>query len=254
MDGAAAQLPDILAMRTIDRIRLPRSVMQAGFHLRSYWILLHALLGGPSHPLVTEFYQFIAEYQHNEAEMESLSITPTYSTQIICWVQLRMSGWFNHQLLTPGLVPAPDLCTLFDKIRHREPWQPVIPAPYLPRAPPQATPGRAPAPAPAQPQGPRAPPTAARPPAAPDAARRERVANPTVLPAYQQFRDSAVTLGDVQDRSRAANDAIPHNRDGVEYCMSYHCLGFCWSNCTRAADHRAHQDDAETAALSATAC
>jgi hypothetical protein len=84
---------------------------------------------------------------------------------------------------------------------------------------------------------------------APDAARRERVANPTVLPAYQQFWDSAVTLGDVRDRARAANDATPHNRDGVEHCMSYHCLGFCWSNCTRVNDHWA-QDAAKTTALS----
>jgi hypothetical protein len=92
MDGAATQLPDILAMRTIDRIRLPRSVMQAGFHLRSYRIFLHALLGGPGHPLVAEFDQFIHKYQQNEAEMENLSVTPMYPTHILRWVQLWMSG------------------------------------------------------------------------------------------------------------------------------------------------------------------
>jgi hypothetical protein len=249
MDGAAAQLPDIMAMRSMDRIRLPRSVMQAGFHLRSFRILLHSLLGGPSHPLVAEFDQFIHEYQQNEAELESLSVTPLYPTQILRWVQLRVSGWFNQQLLTPGLIPAPDLCALFDKVRHREPWQPTIPPRYLPRAPPPAAQARAPTHTPAPTPGLRAPPPAARPPAAPDAARRERVANPTVLPAYQQFRDSAVTLSDVWDRARAADDDIPHNREGVEHCMSFHCLGFCWSNCTRVNDHRV-QDAAETAALS----
>jgi hypothetical protein len=138
MDGPAVQLPDIMAMRSMDRIRLPRSVMQAGFHLRSFRVLLHALLGGPSHPLVPELDQFIHEYQQNEAKMESLSLTPLYPTQILRWVQLQVSGWFNQQLLTPGIIPAPSLCALFDKVRHREPWQPSIPPRYLPRAPPPA--------------------------------------------------------------------------------------------------------------------
>jgi hypothetical protein len=45
----------------------------------------------------------------------------------------------------------------------------------------------------------------------------------------------------VRDRAREANRGVPNNDDHVEFCLSYHVLGFCWENCGRTQDHRSHR-------------
>jgi hypothetical protein len=36
------------------------------------------------------------------------------------------------------------------------------------------------------------------------------------------------------------HDQPPHNDNGVRMCLSYHVTAFCYTNCTRIADHRKH--------------
>ena len=83
---------------------------------------------------------------------------------------------------------------------------------------------------------------------APAASSRTCVTNNNYDPAMQSYKDSGVNLATAQDHAKQASDSIPANSQGTEMCLSYHVLGFCWSNCSRVQDHRKHTS-AETKQL-----
>jgi hypothetical protein len=53
----------------------------------------------------------------------------------------------------------------------------------------------------------------------------------------------------VRDKAKEANKPVPKNDNNTEFCLSYHVLGFCWENCGRKEDHRAHQATERTKVL-----
>lgn len=65
--------------------------------------------------------------------------------------------------------------------------------------------------------------------------------------AFDHFRLMNLSLRTVCDTARANSVAVPHNSAGVEQCLSWHVLGFCWTNCAHQTDHRVHTEaeDAE---------
>ena len=170
-----------------------------------------------------------------------------FCMQLVRWHQIRISNWFNHQINSPVSLQPPDHLALLEHIRNRDrSWEPLIPQSYVPTAgsaapspvPAPAAGGRGPSPGvpAAAPRSPAAPTSAPRGSAA--ATPRHRVNNTTYNPVYQQFRDHTMSLTAVRAHALAANDPVPVNDDGVETCLCYHVLGFCWSNCTRLADHQ----------------
>ena len=214
--GTAAQLSDLQRLQQAHKVRLPRSILQVGHQFKSFGILLRVLLG-EYHTLVTVYSEFVGQYDAMQTHLEPHATTYEYPAQIVRWVQLRISNWFNRQSLTPARVPPPSLMLLFDHIENEEPWKPQVPgSPTVPTASTAPNPGA---------------PTRER------EGDRTRVANNNYDATFQPFKDGTVTLGQARERARTANSPIPTNRHGTEMCLSYHVLGFCWSNCTRAQDH-----------------
>ena len=235
MAGATAQLQDLAALQAAHKVRLPRTILQTGHQIKSFGLLLRALLG-TQHALAQEYNRFVLMFDMRQARLETYATTFEYPAQIIRWLQLRISNWFNNQQLSPAQIPPPSLTALFDLIENEEPWKPAIPG--LPNQVPAAQPSAA-------------PPAAGdiRPPAPTTAASsRTRVANNDYDPAMQSYKDSGVNLGTARDHAKQASDPIPTNSQGTEMCLSYHVLGFCWSNCSRVQDHRKH-GSAETKQL-----
>ena len=215
--GTAAQLSNLQRLQQVHKVKLPRSILQVGHQLKSFGILLRVLLG-EYHNLVTAYAEFVNQFDAIQTHLEPHATTYEYPSQLVRWVQLRISNWFNRQSLTPARVPAPKLLLLFDHIENEEPWKPNVPGMSAPPA--QVT---------------------TYPPGAPTTREREgdrtRVANNEYDATFQPYKDGTITLGQAREKARAANSPIPTNRHGTEMCLSYHVLGFCWSNCTRAQDH-----------------
>ena len=48
-------------------------------------------------------------------------------------------------------------------------------------------------------------------------------------------------LKDVRTATATAGKQVPRNNNNTEFCLCFHIMGFCWSNCNRKEDHRKHQ-------------
>lgn len=207
------------------------------YHAGQAFRVLMCMILGTVHSHSVRFGDFMYHLGRMLPELEALAMRRAHTPmRILRFVQLRFSNWLNLQLVSQQRVPEPDYHSLLDRIRNQEAgWEPQLPSRYL------AT-GQPPAPAP-----PTAPPAAPAPragnnPAAGDAATpaRTRVSNTKYdSAAYQQFRDKNVPLMQALKHARDASDDVPKNDQGVETCLSYHVMGFCWSNCSRIADHKA---------------
>ena len=68
--------------------------------------------------------------------------------------------------------------------------------------------------------------------------RGERCNNPDYQEGFLRFKELGLPVKEVQDKAKAVGKTLPVNRQGVKMCLSYHVLGFCWSNCGKAADHQ----------------
>ena len=211
--GTAAQLSDLTKLQSAHKVRLPKSILQAGHQLNSFGILLRAILG-PAHSFYLAYNEFVTQFNSQQTLLEIQTTSFEYPAQIVRWVQLRVSNWFNRQQLTPARVPPPRFMELFECIENEEHWKPRLPGTST------TNPGAGP-PRPAAP-----PPT------------RTRISNDGYDVAYQAYKDGNITMAQARDHARTNNAPIPKNAQGTEMCLSYHVLGFCWSNCARAADHQ----------------
>ena len=78
-------------------------------------------------------------------------------------------------------------------------------------------------------------------PSAGTGAGRERVTSSNYLGGdFATFKNSGLSMRVIREAAIAANKPVPTNNKGTEMCLSCHVLGFCWNNCHRAEDHRAH--------------
>jgi hypothetical protein len=241
-DGASATLQDIMALKNLARISPPATVLQMYHTGQSFRVLLSMILG-TAHPHATKFGDFLYHLGRMLPELEALAMRRAHTPlRIVRYIQLRFSNWMNQQLNSQQPVPEPNYHELLDRIRNQEAgWEPQIPYRYLPTGQPgNPTPsptggqpsGAAPAPSPAP--GPPAAPTGQ-----PQTGARTRVSNTKYDgAAYQQYRDKNMPLAQVRTHAKDASDPIPKNDQGTEVCLSYHVMGFCWSNCSRIGDHR----------------
>ena len=225
MLGATAQLTDLAVLQAAHKVHLPCSILQATHQFRVFRILLQSILGA-EHPLTTEYTRFVQEFEVQQTTIEQQADTIQYPAQLVRWVQLRVSNWFNRQYTNPARVLAPNLTELFDHIENEVPWKPSIPG-HIDSVP---------------------LPSSVTPTAASTISQltsttkpeRTRVPNPHYHSELQQFKDSGISLGKARENAKLKHITIPRNDKGMEVCLSYHVLSFCWETCARAEDHREH--------------
>ena len=251
VSGTGAGLQDIFKIKESEKISLPTSILQATYSLKSFKVLLHALLGD-LHPLVRGYHQFICSWDSHLMELEAEGSTDLLApAKLVRWVQIRVSLWFQRQYRTSESVPSPNFIELFDLIQEMREWKPPIPQRYL-----ASSPGSYSAAASASASAA----TLASASASASAAsatkgnqsastgsgtaaggRRERITAESYLESeFAEFKNSGLSMRAVRDAAIAAEKPVPINSKGTEMCLSYHVLGFCWNNCHRAEDHRAH--------------
>lgn len=248
-EGASASLDDLFTLRQFNKINPPISLLQTQHCLYSFRILLEAILG-PAHKHCLALNDFIYEFVQALPELESHSLRKSYfCIRLVRYIQIRFSTWINLQWNSPAEIPVPQYDTVLMQIRYQETaWEPLIPRRYLPAAAPRpATPsaaGGAPAPAPAPSPG------------APLPGRtRERVENPRYDSAYQTYQDRRVALGTIRANATQSGTPLPTNAQGIEICLCWHVLGYCWSNCSRLGDHRTQSATEKAATVTfLTAC
>jgi hypothetical protein len=57
---------------------------------------------------------------------------------------------------------------------------------------------------------------------------------------FQPFKDLHLSLGTIRTKAKEKGHEVPKNDQDTEMCLCYHVMGFCWDNCKRQLDHRAH--------------
>jgi hypothetical protein len=241
-EGTGASTLDFKVLRDAEKIGIPYSMMEVTHCFKSFRVLLHTLLG-TLHPLVLEWDTFVSMWTGREARLNEKLDMHQY-VLVLRWLQIRFSNWFTDQHREPVQVAVPDLQILITKILYEEQWETPLPAQYQ-----AIVPGLPAYPAPATiptlgivPQVPLVP-------LIPTGGRGERVTNNQFDPAFMPFRQLGLSLSTVRDKARAANKPVPKNANNTEFCLSYHISGFCWTNCSRAEDHRAHQAPDRTKVL-----
>ena len=245
VSGTGAGLQDIFKIKESEKISLPTSILQATYSLKSFKVLLHTLLGD-HHSLVQSYHQFICRWDGHLMELEAEGIDPLAPAKLVRWVQIRVTLWFQRQYRTSESLPPPNFLDLFDFIQEMREWKPPLPQRYL--ASPsvssysassvavvnsKASSGATGA------QG--AALTGGGVPSTGTGAGRERVTSSNYLEGdFATFKNSGLSMRVIREAAIAANKPVPTNNKGTEMCLSYHVLGFCWNNCHRAEDHRAH--------------
>ena len=253
-EGASARLDDIFALRQFTKMNPPASLLQTQHCFYSFRILLEGMLGA-GHKHCIALNEFIYEFVQALPELEVHSLKKSYfSMRLVRYVQIRFSTWINLQWNSAAEVPIPPYETVLMQIRYQETsWEPIIPRRYLP-APtnpgPPTAPGLPPAAPPAPPAG------APAPTPAPAGSTRQRVQNTHFDPAYQLYQDRRISLATIRANANQSGTNLPTNAQGVEVCLCWHVLGYCWSNCSRLVDHRAQsaQEKAATLAFLKVCC
>jgi hypothetical protein len=250
--GVGASLSDLAQIRAAEKVGIPTTTIQVLYSFKSFKIMLHTLL--PSdHMLTKEYDAFLRSMLRQEAYLDRLMVNPANGGMIICWVQIWVSNWFQDQMNNTSHLPPSDLCRLVTLIHNDEPWATALPPQYIIRTPAPSTLFASPHPPPGamaspglpflplpggtSPPGPRAPP--GQPGQNPGSGRGERCLNVQYDTQFSPFKDLALPVKDIWDKARAAGKPVPSNATGMEFCLSYHVLGFCWSNCSKSADHAA---------------
>ena len=228
-EGASTSLQDILALRAIAKVAPPMTLLQTQHTLHAYRILLHTMLGA-EHNHVLAFADFLHQLVQAFPEFEARSLQKAYfCMRLVRYVQIRASNWFNLQVNSTVAIPPPEYSDMIARIRNQDmSWEPLIPRRYLPPSPPTKPPGtKNPAP-----EGGTTPQKEA------SNNQRERILNKEYDKTYQPFKDKGFSLQQVRAHGRTENDPVPPNDDGVEMCICFHVLGYCWTNCKRLGDHR----------------
>ena len=179
-------------------------------------------------------------------ELEAEGIDPLAPAKLVRWVQIRVTLWFQRQYRTSESLPPPSFLDLFDLIQEMREWKPPIPQRYLACLPVSSTTASSGTLAPEGKasvgnQSSVATPSGAFTSGANAGGRREGITAASYLESeFSQFKDSGLSMRAVREAVIAADKPVPINNKGTEMCLSYHILGFCWNNCDRAEDHRAH--------------
>jgi hypothetical protein len=251
-EGTGASVLDFHLLRETEKVGVPYTMSEVTYCFKSFRVLAHTILG-PHHPMTQQWDNFVQMWVAREARLsENLEIHQF--VLVLRWLQLRMSAWFTDQHRDPVHVNVPEFTKLITKIVYGEAWEPKLPPKYqsitpargggpptnsgTPATAPRRTPAAtAPAPAPAAAQGPA------------QAARGARVPNNAADAAFSPFRLLGLALATVRDKAKEASKPVPQNDSNTDFCLSYHVLGFCWENCGRKEDHRAHQATERTKLL-----
>lgn len=236
LQGAGAQLEDLAALKKGEVTSIPSSLAEITYTFKSFRILLYAILGD-THTLSAAWDRFLHRWQSVEMDMGQALTTLDSAGKIVRWTQIRISNWFTDQVNEPGHVPAPDFNRLITDIRNQEPIRVDLPTKYRRHQPRQTQ-----AAAPTQ-SSIRTITTSSTPAATPaGTGRGDRVNNTNYNDAiYGWYKALGLRVAGVRDKARDAGKPVPTNQTGTEHCLSYHVLGFCWSNCRKAEDHRQQQ-------------
>jgi hypothetical protein len=240
LSGTGAGLSDIFKIKESEKVSLPLSILQTTYSLKSCKVLLYCLLA-EGHPLVLEIDKFMRLWDSHLMDLEAECTDPLAPAKFLRWVQIRLCLWFKNQYNSSERQSVPNLCALFPMIQEMRQWKPPLPTRYLAPAAPAPS-SRAPAPsAPSRSSAPAPAPALPGPASSAPGQNRERITSPTYRSDdYSRFKDLGISMRTIRDTSRAAGKPVPHSDTGTEMCLSYHVLGFCWHNCTRAEDHRVH--------------
>ena len=232
--GTAAGLRDLQTLSEKDKAVVPKTLLQASTTLQSFHVLLRAMLP-EEHALVTEYSRFYSIFHRKLAQLEE-SGSPHMPAQIVRYVQIRISNWFTEQEETSTRLDPPKFSDLLQRIQNRDSsWIPSLPSSFNveeKKGNPKAK-------------------DAEKGPASDtrdkekekekkDAALKgkgERVNNASYDEAFALYKSKGVPLKKLREDAVAANHAVPSGTQG-EMCLSYHILGFCWSNCARKAGHQ----------------
>lgn len=230
------------ALRAAEKVGVPLDLISVGYTYQGFKILLHGLLGH-LHALTQAFDRFVADFLREEHHIAAVLPGMATPGQLVRHTQIRVSNWFTAQVQRPERVAIPDLQDMLYKIRNQEHWAPRMPAAYDFRPKPPVVPVAA--------QVPGAPPTTPTTPATPAGpqdstptpanGRGTRISNASYHVDFTPFKALSLPLKSVRDKAAAANKPVPKNQAGTEYCLSFHVNGFCWDNCSRKEDHRAHK-------------
>jgi hypothetical protein len=246
-EGTGATLHDFALLREAEKVGLPYTMSEVTYALKSFRVLLHTLLG-QHHPMVKVWDDFVSIWIDREVQMQELLTAYQYPL-ILRWLQIRFSTWFTDQSRDPCHIAAPDFKKLIEYIVYGETsWHPLLPPQYRPIVPALGGPPSATPPTRPSPRAPALPAPVPVLPAPGNPGRGDRIPNAQFDAAFTPFRQLNLSLSAVRDKAKAANKPIPHNTTNTEFCLSYHILGFCWAQCNRKEDHRAH-DAAETTSL-----
>jgi hypothetical protein len=243
-EGTGASLLDFQVLRDTEKIGIPYTMFEVTFCFKSFRVLLHALLGS-LHPLAQAWDTFVSMWIGREARLSENLAMHQY-VLVLRWLQIRFSTWFTDQHREPVQIAVPDLSVLITRILYEEAWEPTLPAKYQAIVPGLPAPNL---PAPVTPARGNVPPIPPGPPATPATGRGDRIPNNQADAVFTPFRQLNLPLAGVRDKAKEANKPVPKNANNTEFCLSYHVLGFCWANCGRKEDHRAHSATERTTVL-----
>jgi hypothetical protein len=230
--GAAPGLKDLQDLSQKDKVAMPKTLLQAQTTLRSFHVLLRAMLP-ESHDLVIQFARFCTAFNRKLLQLEENSPGQNFPAQIVRFLQIRISNWFTEQEENSWRVTPPDFMDLLTRIQNRDSsWVPALPGLQTPLEE-RPKPGK-PAPDPEKPSG-----TKKRDPETPTETKGkgDRANNTAYDEAFTFYKSKGIPLKKLRENALAANHPVPQGAHG-EMCLSYHILGFCWSNCARNAGHQ----------------
>ena len=235
-ESSSLQLSDMQFVDSAQKVGLPHSMDNCTWALKSFRVLLETILPA-GHHMLTNYRVFLQSWDRNYQTLRE-NLEPVDYPYILRYVQLRVATWFKEQCLTPANLPAPELVPLVMSIQFGEQWKPRMPTKYTVNVPPSLTAMLGGQPIGTQPTTTTPASTTSSTANSPSAPARTRVPNLNYDERFTVFKESEARIRDIRNRLRTSGVEIPKNSQGVEHCLSYHILGFCWGNCTRTADHR----------------
>ena len=266
LNGISAPTLGEQASFSTKEVRIPQDHFTAGLMLASTSVQLD-VFQGPSHPFATAFREFCKRHWPSIATTIHLasrynrSLEQTVIPRILRWVQTHMVDYSRELiLLGQAATSVPPFSDVHSMVVHQQyNLLPDIPDHYRAALPPAfPTPGLSPPPS-KQPSKKESKDTT-------DSSQQQQ--KPPGGPARTTGRGGAMVVNHnidntwkakLEQSARKIRDIAPHapassNMDDsnkpVPLCLSYHLRGSCYSNCNRAATHRALSQD-ENSALAA---
>jgi hypothetical protein len=115
-NGTSANMRDFQFLLESEHIGFPWSMMETTHCFKSFWVLLHTLLG-KLHPLTYSWHAFTSLWVGQEAHLAKY-INPCNYVLVLRWLQIRFSAWFTDQHREPAQIAVPDFNGLITKILY----------------------------------------------------------------------------------------------------------------------------------------